>query len=463
MSEITIPCPTWKEVKPWLWRAIILGLSLYIAYLVREIWLPLGIAFLVALVLDPVVDRLERRGWSRMWGAALIFAIFLIGVVGLSLVSVPIVVNQASDIQKRIDTYLPDRSPAGINKKLKEQGVAPGVREFVVSAVTNVEKSLDQSGNVIATKALELGTNLTWVAIIPIIAFYALKDFHLILAKMLLIVKPRRRELVQSAVSEITAIFAKYMRGLLLVSGLNGVATWLLLLALQVPSSFVLGLVAGLLYMVPYIGAIVTVLLIAIIAFLSGGVSMMLWAVILSVLLHQVLFDQIITPKIVGGQVGLHPILAIISLLIGQALLGLIGMILAVPIAACIQIAILAMMPKLKQEIDLDSIHEHAKKAIAEDSKDRQLAVDSTEELNDSVNRAIQHLEERLPVDEAYTVEEDPPARPKVEGSKESATVQIHKEIGQIVSEVETKVEEEQERKAKIMNRRKNRADGSGR
>lgn len=443
MSQITIPCPTWKEVKPWLWRLVAWVVVLYIAYLVREIWLPLAIAFLVALVLDPVVDRLEQRGWSRMWGAALIFGCFLVGIIGLSLISVPVVVSQASDIQKRVDTYLPDRSPAGIDKKLKEQGVSPGLRQVIKEAVINGEKSFNRSGEIVATKAMELSSNLIWVAIIPIVAFYALKDFHLILAKMLLIVKPRRRDLVQSAVAEVTAIFAKYMRGLLLVSGLNGLATWVLLAIIRVPSSFVIGLAAGILYMVPYIGAIITVLLIAIVSFLSGGVNLMLWAVGLSVLLHQVIFDQIITPRIVGGHVGLHPILAIVALLVGQALLGLVGMILAVPVAACIQIGVLAMVPKLKQEIDLPVASEV--KATEEETKGAHLAVDETHKLDHSVDNAISTIESHVQAD-GKPVPETP-------------TAAIHQDIAKVVEQIEQKTEIEQKRKARIFGRRKSPGD----
>jgi predicted PurR-regulated permease PerM len=83
------------------------------------------------------------------------------------------------------------------------------------------------------------------------------------------------------------------------------------------------------------------------VAFVGGGVPMLLTAVGTSVLLHQVIFDQIISPRILGGHVGLHPIISIVALLAGNLLLGIIGMILAVPVAACIQMAVIAFYPKL--------------------------------------------------------------------------------------------------------------------
>ena len=171
----------------------------------------------------------------------------------------------------------------------------------------------------------------------------------------LLVVPARNRPQIQTAVSEVTIIFGKYLRGLGLVSVLNGIATCILLEVLRVPSAILLGMIAGVLYSVPYIGAILTVALTAAVAFIGGGMQPMLIAVGASVVLHQIIFDQIITPRILGSHVGLHPILSIIALLAGNLLLGIIGMILAVPIAACIQIAVLTVLPKLAFDVEIST------------------------------------------------------------------------------------------------------------
>jgi predicted PurR-regulated permease PerM len=398
LAEFVIPCPTWKEVKPWLYRVAGILLVVYVAYLIREIWLPLLLAFLIALVLDPVVDRMERRGFSRTVAAAIIFGSFIVAFVGLVIISVPVFIEQAGGIQQRIGRVLPDQTPAGIDKALIEQGVSPTMRTVIESIVTNARASFNRSSSLFSGHILEYATNLIWLAIIPIVAFYALRDFHLILGKALLLVKRERRTVVQSAVAEVTAIFAKYMRGLLVVSALNGLATWILLQILGVPSAFLLGVVAGVLYSVPYIGALLTVVLISVMSLISGGVNYMLVVLGANIVLHQIIFDQIVTPRIVGGHVGLHPILAIVALLAGNALLGLLGMILAVPVAACIQIGVLGMVPKLKQEIDLPGGSETA--AIAHETKETQLKVDATEELHTSVTNAVETIEGNLTKDD---------------------------------------------------------------
>ena len=83
--------------------------------------------------------------------------------------------------------------------------------------------------------------NVVWIVIVPIVAFYALRDFHTILGKSLLLVPSRKRELVQTVVVEVTSVFARYLRGLAIVSVLNGIATAILLLALGVPGAILVG------------------------------------------------------------------------------------------------------------------------------------------------------------------------------------------------------------------------------
>jgi predicted PurR-regulated permease PerM len=395
LAELVIPCPTWKEVKPWLYKIAGLALILYLAFLVREIWLPLAIAFLIALVLDPVVDRMERKGFSRGVAAATIFAAFLLILVGLLVLSIPPIVEQIGTLQQRITKVVPDQSPAGIDAALKQQGASPALRSIVKTIIGGTSGSVSRTSELFTGRVMEYAANMIWMVIVPIVAFYALRDFHLILAKGLLLVRKDKRDIFQVAVTEVTTIFAKYMRGLVIVSALNGLATWLLLLALGVPSALVLGLAAGVLYSVPYIGAIITVVLISLVSFLAGGMDFMLLVLGANILLHQIIFDQIVTPRIVGGHVGLHPILAIIALLAGNTLLGILGMILAVPVAACIQIGVLALLPKLRQEIDLTA-PEDTTASIAEETKEDQLRTDATTELHESVNHAVDTIDSKV-------------------------------------------------------------------
>lgn len=396
MRTFSVPVPDGKSVKRVLLIAAAVLLGAYLAYELRQIWLPLGLAFLLAMILDPIVDRMELRGWSRPWASAFIFGSFLIIAGGLAVLVFPYVVDQVGTLEKGFERYFPDPSHAGLSKSFRQMGVSQGFANAGVGAIEAARTSLQQSSSRLSEYGMSFFANAIWLVIVPIVAFYALRDFHIILAKSLLLVPHKHRDQVQSAVTEVTGVFAKYLRGLAIVSILNGIATAILLTVLGVPGGLLLGIVAGLLYSVPYIGALLTLLLTAAVAFIGGGPSMLLVATGSSVVLHQVIFDQIVSPRILGAHVGLHPILSIIALLAGNVLLGIAGMIIAVPVAACIQLAVLAMLPKLSQQVEIAAPSGEPPDTegdlVAETTATHQ-KIDATEERHAAVTAAVESIE----------------------------------------------------------------------
>jgi predicted PurR-regulated permease PerM len=411
MSEhktVTIPVPNRREVRDIAVKAVLLIVLLYLAYVVRSIWIPLGLSFLIAMVLDPIVDRMEVRGWKRATASAFIFGSFLIITIGLAILSFPAIASQAANLQAGVEKYFPDTSRAGLKKSFLELGMPQGMLGTVLNFVEGAKKNFTQSSGWMAEYGMSVATNVVWIVIIPIVAFYTLRDFHLILAKGLLLVPAGRRDLVQTAVTEITAIFGKYLRGLAIVSALNGIATGAMLFVMGVPGALLLGVISAFLYSVPYVGAVLTILLTAAITFVGAGPQLMLYAVMASFVLHHIIFDQIITPKILGDHVGIHPLLSIFALLVGNLLLGIIGMVLAVPIAACVQIAVLAVVPKLKHDIDIATPNGETDtvQSLEEETKESHQKVDATEDLHAAVKQAVDTVE--VAVEEA----ESKPAEP---------------------------------------------------
>jgi predicted PurR-regulated permease PerM len=383
-----------RRWRRWLLVLIILAAAIYAAYAVRAIWLPLGLAFLIALVLDPVVDRMESRGWGRTPATVFIFASFLIIVFGVGWLTVPVVVEQGSELAAKVDQRLPDRSPEGIAKMLAQNGASPAIQNLSEVVVRSLQHTAAKSSQWISEHSLEVAESLIWLVIVPIVSFYALKDFHVIFAKGLLLVPKGRRDLVQDLVAEVSGIFGKYMRGLLLVSFLNGLFTYLLLLALGTDSALLLGCIAGILYPVPYLGALTTVVLIVGVEFVTRGTSMLIPVLGANIVLHQIIFDYIISPRILGGHVGLHPIWAIVALLTGNALMGLAGMIIAVPVAASIQIAIITLIPKLAVDVDVPAPDEDSVEELAEETKAQHIEPDASTAIHKSLSDIVEKIED---------------------------------------------------------------------
>jgi predicted PurR-regulated permease PerM len=333
---------------------------LYLAYVVREVWLPLFLAFLIALVLDPLVDRMEARGWSRLKGSLIIFAVFFGVTSGILAVAIPAIVTQTMAITKSISEYIPSgdnetQTKASLNHILKKVHASPFVASAVIRASSQISAAFSRSSAHLGDAAQVFMANLLWAIIIPIVAFYALKDFHILYARLLMLVPHPKRNFTQNLVNEITGIFVGYLRGIVIICALNGVATAALLAAFRVPNPLALGTIAGLLYVVPYFGPVMTYVAVAGACLTSGTISIQMTLIILLLLvvLHSLIFDQIITPRIFSDHVGLHPILSIMALLIGGGLLGVVGMILAVPVAGVIQMILKVIFPRLAQPIEV--------------------------------------------------------------------------------------------------------------
>jgi predicted PurR-regulated permease PerM len=399
MKSVRVPIPDRASIKKTLLIVVGIILAVTFTYLVRQIWLPIALAFLLAMVLDPVVDRMELRGWSRVRASAFIFGSFIVIVGGLAVLAYPFVIGQIGTLQDGFGKYFPDPSHAGLIKSFRNMGLSPSLANACVSTVESARAELQHSSSSLTNVGMAAASNAIWIVIIPIVAFYALRDFHIILAKGLLLIPAKSRDMVQVAVTEITAVFGKFLRGLAIVAVLNGVATAILLSALRVPGALILGVAAGLLYSVPYIGALITIVLTAGVAFVGGGPHLALLAVALSFVLHQIVFDQIVSPRILGGQVGLHPILSIIALLCGNLLLGIIGMILAVPVAACIQIAVLAVVPKLSKRVEISGVGSASGDTVSSleaETKATERKTDAAQETRLAVISAVDAIEQEI-------------------------------------------------------------------
>lgn len=396
-------------------------IALYLAYLVREIWIPMFLAFLIALVLDPLVDRMEARGWSRLKGSLLIFAVFFGLAGGILAVVVPAIVTQTMAITRSISDYIPSgenetQTKASLNRILKKVHASPSVTTSVMHASAQISAGFGKLSDYLGTMAQVFMANILWAILVPIVAFYALKDFHILYARLLMLVPHKNRTFTQNIVNEITGIFIGYLRGIVIICALNAVATVVLLLCFKVPNALAIGSIAGLLYMVPYFGPLMTYVAAAGACLTSGHMSiqMTLAVLFMLVILHSLIFDQIVTPRIMSNHVGLHPILSIMALLIGGGLLGVVGMILAVPVAGVVQMALKVIFPKLAQPIEVpigEQLHALNRASDVGQGADQEIetAIDLHQTIVEAVDVADASVPEYVPPIGAEEIGVSPP------------------------------------------------------
>ena len=172
--------------------------------------------------------------------------------------------------------------------------------------------------------------------------------------------------------TDIIAVFGSYVRGVLTVMALDIVVIFLVLWAFGLRDyALTLAITAGLLYTIPYFGALVSTVLIGLVALATHGVTVAVALVLVMIFIHQIVFDNILAPRVIGGSVNLHPLLTLISLMAGGTLFGIGGTLLAVPVAAALQVILIRLFPQFKT--DIVAVRRAAnvvQKTIAKDSEE---------------------------------------------------------------------------------------------
>lgn len=303
---------------------------------VSRVLVPFGAVYLLAYLLNPLVKRLERRYRVPRWLPSLVITGLVVGAFILFvLILAPNIANQAQALSERVlgtvqhlrtwleaSTVLDTLESAGI---LNKQQVIEQMQALVKNQASELPGALE---NLASSLGSFLGI-VTLLALVPVILFYTLKDYPTIqtaLVDLFPTAGGRRDYLVEAG-----SIVGRYFRGQLLISTIAAVNVSVLLFLFNIPFWLLIGLLAGLLNLIPQIGALITMVVGALVALVLGS-----WAkalIVIAVLLGESMLEQsVLTPNILSYQVGLHPLLVLFSLLVFGTLLGIFGLLIAVPL-----------------------------------------------------------------------------------------------------------------------------------
>lgn len=316
-----------------------------LVYKIQEIISVFAVSFFIAYLLDPAIDKLEAMKIPRALGIViLIVIIFILMTIAAAyllpllyneieyLIKItPEIINSIMDMVERFaERFNTEISLASI-KKTQLAPKAGAIAKETLGAVTGIISS--------ASGAIGIIVNL---AIIPILVFYFLKDFDRMNEKKLFKIIERKsdKDYKKKYFKSFDEILSVYFRGQILVASILAVLYTVVLLVAGVKPAILIGLVSGILSIVPYLGFIIgfgTSLVLSIVQYQDILHPML---VIGGFMIVQLLEGNLITPKIVGESLGLHPTAVIFALLAGGSLFGIGGMIIALPIAAFIKIIV---------------------------------------------------------------------------------------------------------------------------
>jgi predicted PurR-regulated permease PerM len=327
---------------------------------------PFILAFVLAYILDPVVDRLER---ARLPRAAAILILTLPVLVALGLLiflGIPALAHQiqsliarAPELVERVAAWIEGLQAGILGLDLPfvdEREIVLRLRSLSPSAVTDFLQEKQQE---IATGAWEavlglgrgLGTVFTvlgYIVLTPVLTFYLLRDWDGIVARLATYIPRPRYDGWARFAREYDHLLSRYLRGQVLAATVVGVLTWLGLWIAGFPYSGLVGAVAGVFNLVPYLGLVVSLIPALIIAILSGAFFASLAKVAVVFAIVQFLDANIIGPRIVGESVGLHPVWVILAIAVAGFFLGFVGLLLALPGAILVKLLLEAGLARYR-------------------------------------------------------------------------------------------------------------------
>lgn len=316
-----------------------------VADTVRIIWLPLTFAGGLTLLLNPIVNAFERVKISRLIGTLFAFVVAASVVAATVVLLVPAIRRQGNDFAAQLPN-LYDSVVDGLNQISNSVGIDLGgvwtsqtIQEWFQNPdnQATIQELVGGFGSGAGRILRGVTETLAVVLLAPVLAFYMLMDSTKFKDASRALIPPRHREEVVYIASQVTTALGSFVRGQLLVALIVGVLSSLGLFILDLPFWLLIGIIAGILNMVPFVGPFVGGALAAIVALFNGSVSQALWAVGIFTVIQQ--FDNhVVTPLIQRTRVNLSPLVIVLALIAGGSIAGLLGVLIAVPTAAAIRI-----------------------------------------------------------------------------------------------------------------------------
>lgn len=340
-----------------IYLGVFIGI-LSLLYVLRKVFIPVFLGFLIAYIFKPIVDKLEKRRVSRGISAILVLIFLTILAATFALIIFPLIsdiISALSDagpkiintIEEKIRPYLLEKFQIDISDTVE------GYKKRLYEFTSNIsEKDFSFLGGIIKkviSNFFILAYLLVAIILIPLIAYYLIVYYYDVIRWIDSMIPLKFKGLVDEIFKEIDSTMSMFFRGQITVCTVMAIIYSTALLIAKVPNPVAIGVVTGMLNFIPYAGLVTGLTLSLLLSFISeGGI----YPIVGSIFVYSIipLIDQFfITPRIMGSSIGLKPIFIILALLIGGTLMGFIGILIAVPSAAIIKVLAGIFIEKYKQ------------------------------------------------------------------------------------------------------------------
>jgi predicted PurR-regulated permease PerM len=327
---------TTRQIARVFFTVAALSVFLYLLYVVRSVLVLVFVAGFLAVALGPPVDFLQRLGVKRSLAILLIYLGIAASIFGVGLLIVPPVVDQVNGLSKNVPGYVQDLRKSktfrkyddkyNLSKKLNDQGA-------------KLPSKLGSAASTLQSVTVGVFGALVKLVTVLTMTFFLLADGGRIVGFLLRLRGPTEEERLRKIFNDIYRSTAGYVAGNLLISVIAGVTTYLTLTILNVPFAAPLAVLMAFLDLIPLVGATIGGIVIGIItAFHDFPTATIIWVVVL--LVYQQVENNVLQPLVYRRTVNVAPLIVIVAILIGSTLLGVLGALVAIPVAAAVQIFI---------------------------------------------------------------------------------------------------------------------------
>lgn len=311
--------------------------------LLAPILTPFVAAFLLAYIGDPLVDQLERTRMSRTFAVIVVFILFSIVMSALILLIAPLVSAQVKALFERLPAYIQWVESrllpvivdlTGITIEDGKLGLGPFMAEYGASAASWAGEAIGR----VTRSGKALVTLLVNLLLIPVLLFYLLRDWDRMIAAIGELLPAASRDKILAVATEADRALGGFLRGQLLVMLALALIYSIGLYLVGIDFALAIGVVSGLVSFVPYLGLIIGLLLAGLAAVAQAQSLTALIGVVVVFVGAQLLEGVLLTPRLVGDRIGLHPVLVIFAVMAGGQLFGFFGVLLALPAAAVVSV-----------------------------------------------------------------------------------------------------------------------------
>lgn len=334
---------------------VLVVISVVLVYLLQPILMPFLVGAFIAYIGDPLVDRLETFKLNRTVGVSLVFSVFSLFSLIAMLLIIPSLMKQIEllrDLIPQAGIWMESSLAPWLATNLGweiEKLTSSEIRQVVQDKLTGNSSLVAVVISQITSSSLSMVAWLANLVLIPVVAFYLMRDWDLMIEKIHGLLPLNLEKDVSMLASQSDEVLGAFIKGQLLVMLSLGIVYSLGLWMIGLDLALLIGMVAGLASIVPYLGFIVGIgaALIAALFQFSDWLPLVYVAIVFGV--GQMLESMLLTPILVGDKIGLHPVAVIFAIMAGGQLFGFVGILIALPVAAVVMVILKYAYDNYKQ------------------------------------------------------------------------------------------------------------------